>query len=317
LFDKNVQLFTCSPLISGSVLESLFFEWKILQKKLQLCAMQIKKWTNLGFDDYALIDAGNGQKLERWGNVHTIRPEVQAYFQPAYSSTQWQQKNQLQFIEERQQSGKWMGEPKSWMIAYKNIQVQLKCTQFKHLGIFPEQSVNWQFLEENLGPGKRFLNLFAYTGMASLVARSVGAEVVHVDSVKHLITWAKENMELSGLDGIKWVHEDALKFAQRELKRGNLYDGIVMDPPAWGIGAKGEKWKIEDKLPDLLEIASKLLQKKGFLILNTYSPRVNFETLNVLSQRFFSDAKIELGELYTQSTSKKKLFHGHLLRIIC
>ena len=278
--------------------------------------MQVKKWINEGFSDYELVDAGGGLKFERWKNVHTIRPELQAYFKPEHSLSEWKNKSNLEFSEEKNQSGVWKGEPNSWHINYENLTLKLECTKFKHVGIFPEQAINWTYIKSHLDASKRFLNLFAYTGVASLVARSTGAEVVHVDSVKHLISWAKENMELSNLSEIKWVLEDALKFAQREAKRGNKYDGIVMDPPAWGIGAKGEKWKIEQKLPELIEVASQLLNPGGFLILNTYSPRVSIETIRAITETNFPESNMEIGELWSVSTTKKRLFHGHLMRIV-
>ena len=273
--------------------------------------MKIMKWLSKGFDGYQLIDAGGGKKFERWGEMYTVRPEVHAYFKSGEPFEKWNTYNPLVFDETK---GKWLNEQFEWQIQFNNLTFNLETTKFKHVGIFPEQQINWSFIESNLKPKQRFLNLFAYTGAASLVARSKGAEVIHVDSVKQLISWAKKNMSDSGLDGIKWVHEDALKFAQRELKRGNKYHGIVMDPPAWGIGAKGEKWKIEDKLPDLIETAHALLEKNGFLILNTYSPRVSTDNIKKIATKYFSEDKLEIGELWTETNTGKQLFHGHLLR---
>jgi 23S rRNA (cytosine1962-C5)-methyltransferase len=276
--------------------------------------MQIKKWINKGFDEYELIDAGGGKKLERWGDMVTVRPELQAYFKSGKSFSEWNNLNPLTFEEVEGRKGKWKCKPTKWEFKVNELTIQLETTTFKHIGIFPEQHVNWSFLTKELNTSKRFLNLFAYTGVASLVARSTGAEVTHVDSVKQLISWARKNMELSQLDGIKWVHEDALKFAQREVKRRNTYDGIVMDPPAWGIGAKGEKWKIEDQLPLLIETAATLLSKNGFLIINTYSPRVDLKQIYAIATRYFKKENIEIGELWTETSTGKELFHGHLLR---
>jgi len=273
--------------------------------------MKIMKWFTKGFEEYELIDAGGGKKFERWGEMHTVRPELQAYFKSEESYEKWGTHNPLVFDEAK---GKWLCEQSEWQINFNNLTFNLETTKFKHVGIFPEQQINWSFIETNIKPNQRFLNLFAYTGAASLVARNRGAEVVHVDSVKQLISWAKKNMMDSNLDGIKWVHEDALKFAQREVKRGNKYHGIVMDPPAWGLGAKGEKWKIEDKLPDLIETAHSLLEKRGFLILNTYSPRVSLEKIKQIAIKYFTEDKLELGELWSETKTGKQLFHGHLLR---
>jgi len=220
--------------------------------------MATKKSYSECWDDYELIDAGGGKKLERWGNVITIRPEVQAYFQSAKPFSEWYELANWEFIATGQ-SGKWKclkkGSPNRWTIRYKKLSFILELTKFKHIGLFPEQRINWDLIDNKLNESHRFLNLFAYTGAASCVARYTGAETFHVDSVKQLISWARENMEASRILNIKWVHEDALKFAQREVKRGNHYKGIIMDPPAWGIGAKGEKWKLEEKIDELMATA--------------------------------------------------------------
>jgi len=204
------------------------------------------------WQDYELIDAGGGKKLERWGKIITIRPEVQAYFKSEKTFVEWNELAHFEFVSSGAQSGQWKtlkkDTPLIWEIVYQSIKVQLELTKFKHIGLFPEQRINWDYISSHLSSEKRFLNLFAYTGAASSLAKATGAETVHVDSVKQLITWAKTNQDLSCLHDIKWVHEDALKFAEREIKRCNKYDGIIMDPPAWGIGTKGEKWKLEDKL---------------------------------------------------------------------
>lgn len=274
------------------------------------------KWICPSFDQYELIDAGGGKKLERFGNQYTVRPETQAYFKSGLSYQEWKNYNPLVFLEEKGIKGKWLCPHTDWRIDIDGISLNLETTKMKHIGVFPEQYVNWKFISEHLSEGKRFLNLFAYTGAASLIARQTGAEVIHVDSVKQLISWAKSNMLDSKLTDIKWVLEDALKFAQREVKRGNKYDGIIMDPPAWGIGAKGEKWKIEEKLPLLIQLASELLDTKGFLILNTYSPRVTLTDLNAMALTYFKQSEIELGELWSNANSGKELFHGYLLRAV-
>ena len=272
-----------------------------------------------GWEDYELIDAGGGKKLERWGEVITIRPEVQAYFKSELSHSEWTKKAHFEFIAKGGQTGEWKhlkpGLSNDWIINYKSLKFQLELTKFKHVGLFPEQRINWDFIASKLSTEKRFLNLFAYTGAASCIARSTGAETVHVDSVKQLIGWAKNNQDLSQLENIKWVHEDALKFADREAKRGNKYDGIIMDPPAWGIGAKNEKWKLEDKLASLFLSISQILDAKGFLILNTYSPTITLKDIQLLAKRYFSDYTYEIKELWMISTSGKKLYYGNLLRI--
>ena len=271
------------------------------------------------WDQYELIDAGGGKKLERWGNVITIRPEVQAYFKSELPFAEWNKMANWEFIPSAGQSGKWKclkkGSPSEWKISYKRMQFQLQITQFKHLGLFPEQRTNWDYIDENLNTDAKFLNLFAYTGAASCIARNRGAETFHVDSVKQLITWAKTNMELSRLLNIKWVHEDALKFAERENKREHRYDGIIMDPPAWGLGAKGEKWKLEDKIDNLIAVSRDLMADNAFLIVNTYSPTFTIEMLAELVELYCEGLQTDLSELWMKTTTGKELYFGNLLRV--
>ena len=175
------------------------------------------------------------------------------------------------------------GMPEQWRIDYRyrgmSLRMRLGLTSFKHVGVFPEQGENWNFiydsvaeLKARLGREPRVLNLFAYTGGASLAARSAGAEVTHVDSVRQVVTWARENMEASGLDGIRWVVEDAMKFVRREVRRGRSYDGIILDPPAYGRGPEGEKWVLGQDIGPMLECCTRLLSATdGFLVLNLYS----------------------------------------------
>ncbi|MGZ5525829.1 MAG: class I SAM-dependent methyltransferase [Methylomonas sp.] len=270
--------------------------------------------------DYELLDAGDGKKLERWGKVITIRPEIQADFKPGWPYAQWLDIAHWEFEEQSSTQGRWLNiklnAPEQWLIAYGNLNFGLKLTKFKHVGLFPEQQANWRFIKERVSAGQKILNLFAYTGAASLVARDAGADVVHVDSIKQLITWANENKERSRLSDIKWVHEDALKFAQRELKRGNKYDGIIMDPPAWGLGAKGEKWKLENHLAGLIETAYGLMNPGAFLILNTYSPKVDLADLAESAGQYFSASQLDIKQLWMLTKTGKELYYGNLLRAI-
>ncbi len=272
-----------------------------------------------GWEHYELIDAGGGKKLERWGDIITIRPEVQAYFNSVKSFDEWAQLAHWEFVPKGKTTGEWkrrkLNAPEKWSVSYEGLSFQLHLTKFKHIGLFPEQRANWDFIRDFLAEDDRFLNLFAYTGAASLMAQNCGAEVLHVDSVKQLIGWARENMELSGLSNIKWVHEDALKFAKREVKRGHSFSGIIMDPPAWGIGAKKEKWKLEDKLDELMEAAASLIGKSGFLILNTYSPKVSLEMLRSLADKHFNHQTYQVSELWMKTTTGKELYYGNLLRV--
>ena len=280
--------------------------------------MKPQKLFTEGWEDYELIDAGGGKKLERWGKTLTIRPERQAYFQSAEQHTEWRKKAHFEFVSNDGQSGKWKtlkGGPKEWEVRYGSLKFQLALTKFKHVGLFTEQRTNWDFIEKHINSDSNLLNLFAYTGAMSCVARRKGAETLHVDSVKQLISWASKNMELSKLMNIKWVHEDALKFVNRLQKREQKFDAIVMDPPAWGIGAKKEKWKLEDKLDELLGASASILKDDGVLVLNTYSPKVELKTIESLADLYFPEQHKKVMELWMKSTSGKELYHGNILRV--
>lgn len=272
------------------------------------------------WNDYELLDAGDGKKLERWGKILTIRPDVQAYFKPGKPYSEWRTLAHWEFIETDKHSGVWHslreGTPTSWEIGYHGLRFRLELTRFKHVGLFPEQRCNWDFISQHMPAKGRLLNLFAYTGAASCIARQTGAETLHVDSVKQLLTWAHNNMQRSGLADIKWVREDALKFVERELKRGRYYDGILMDPPAWGLGKKGEKWKLEHKLEALVEGVQGLLNAHGFLILNTYSPTIGLGELTRLAHRYFQPQQCEVCELWMQTSTGKDLYYGNVLRVV-
>ncbi len=273
-------------------------------------------------ENYELIDAGGGRKLERWGSVTTIRPEHQAYFGAVLSRKEWSNLADWEFIPKTEGSlqGNWkklnQQAPEEWLFSSANLVFNLKITNNKHLGLFPEQQINWEFLSNNLSDTKRFLNAFAYTGAASLFGRKTGAEVIHCDSVKTMLDWGRQNQEASNLDGIKWVHEDALKFIQREVKRGNKYDIIQLDPPAWGLGAKGEKWKLEELLGTLIGEAIQILSKSGVLILNTYSPKVDIAFIQKITKELaIPNKQIENSELWFKTTSGKELYYGIVTRI--
>lgn len=272
-------------------------------------------------ENYELIDAGGGRKLERWGEIVTIRPEHQAYFPAVLSLAEWQQQAHWEFIPQKPNSinGTWKclkkGTPEQWLYRYMGVSANLETNSNKHIGVFPEQHYNWTYIRESLSEGQRFLNLFAYTGMASLIGRTTGAEVTHVDSMRGTLDKARQNMESSGLSDIKWVLEDALKFVKREVKRGNKYDLVQMDPPAWGLGAKGEKWQIEALLPTLLEEGMELLNPEGRLIINTYSPRVEQKEMERLIARLPKMKSAEVNELWMKSTTGKVLYFGIVARL--
>lgn len=272
------------------------------------------------WEDYELLDAGSDKKLERWGKTITIRPDRNAYFKPVWDSKKWRELAHFEFKEQTSTKGEWValkeGVPTDWNITFKGLVFSLKLTSFKHVGVFPEQKINWEFLQSKLNKGDRFLNLFGYTGGASVVAKKAGADVFHCDSVRQINQWAKANMELSNLSDIHWVVEDALKFAQREVKRGHKYKGIIMDPPAFGLGAKKERWKIETLFPKLIEVASQLLEKDGFLIANTYSPRLKLNDIKMVVDNHFSHKKIEINTLCVKTKTGKTIEYGELTRVM-
>ncbi len=283
--------------------------------------------TPTAWNDYELIDSGDFEKLERFGQYITIRPEPQALWDKTLTRQEWEKQAHVRFVPKSSSSGEWKKlkeMPDQWKISYsfignshwkKNestqIAFRLGLTSFKHVGVFPEQAVNWEYIHNTISSMKtikpKFLNLFAYTGGASLAAKAAGADVTHVDSIKQVVTWAKENMELSELDNIRWVVEDALKFVKREEKRGNKYNGIILDPPAFGHGPNGEKWKLEENINAMIKGVLNLLdEQEHFLILNAYS--LGFSSLileNLLKQK--AGKKIETGELYLLSRSSNKL----------
>ncbi len=242
--------------------------------------------------DYELIDSGGGAKLERFGDRVVARPEPQALWRPSLPADEWARLADATFHRDpgSEERGRWQlkpGVPERWTMGYEHgsmrLRMRLALTGFKHLGVFPEQAANWDFIHDTLREmdggtaERRVLNLFAYTGGATLAARSAGADVTHVDSVRQTVAWARENAELSGLGdapdegSVRWIVDDALKFVRREVRRGNLYDGIVLDPPAYGRGPDGEKWVLEQGLDEMLELCAALLKPHGFLVLNLYS----------------------------------------------
>lgn len=293
--------------------------------------------TPTNFSDYALIDCGNFWKLERFGQFITIRPEPQAVWDPSLPMSEWEKLAHVKFVPKSSSSGEWKKlkpMPDQWVIRYEKngreqaikakpesgeIRLRMGLTSFKHVGVFPEQAVNWDYINESIGRMKtgtpRFLNLFAYTGGASLAARAAGADTFHLDSIKQVVSWARENMELSNLQDIRWIVEDALKFVKREVKRGSKYNGIILDPPAYGHGPAGEKWKLEDNLNELMKNVLQLLdEKQHFLILNAYSLGFSSMILENLVQQNFKPRNTEIGELYLQDSFGKKLPLGAFAR---
>lgn len=270
-----------------------------------------------------MVDCGGFEKLERFGRYVTVRPEPQAIWHKSLPEEEWERMASAVFRRDAnsEERGRWLlgaGMPEQWRIDYRyrgmSLRMRLGLTSFKHVGVFPEQGENWNFiydsvaeLKARLGREPRVLNLFAYTGGASLAARSAGAEVTHVDSVRQVVTWARENMEASGLDGIRWVVEDAMKFVRREVRRGRSYDGIILDPPAYGRGPEGEKWVLGQDIGPMLECCTRLLSATdGFLVLNLYS--MGFSALlakSIVGQLFPVPSAEEFGELFFYDRSEK------------
>ena len=253
---------------------------------------------------HALLDSGAGEKLERYGEVVLSRPDPQALWRKRLDARAWQRAD-LVFVRESDRGGRWERRtervPAEWPMAFGRARFWVRPTPFKHVGVFPEQAPNWSWMEERLaaaGPGARVLNLFGYTGVASLLARLAGAEVTHVDASRLALDWARRNAQESGLgpEGMRWVLEDALAFARREARRGARYAGILLDPPHYGRGPKGEKWQLETGLAPLLEACRECLAERSFLCLSSYAVGYTALSLwNLLAE--LGAGALEAGEL--------------------
>lgn len=281
--------------------------------------------------DYELLDSGRGAKLERFGEYVLARPEPKALWDKSMSDAEWDRLAHTRFTPGagfgkagKEDSGTWerlRNMPDQWWIRYNGgpkFSLRLGLTSFKHVGVFPEQAANWDYIfrqtsdiAAKTGSRPKVLNLFAYTGAASLAAKCAGADVTHLDSVRQVVTWAHENQDRSGLRDIRWVVEDAMKFAGREARRGNLYQGIILDPPAYGHGPDGEKWKLDECLFDMMKTVGKILAPgNSFLVLNLYSN--GFSAIlgeTVVRQAFglTSDTALESGELVIMDRFGKNL----------
>ncbi len=297
--------------------------------------------------DYELIDSGGLEKLERFGKYILARPEPQAVWSKAMTEADWESmlharyrrvKGLSQGKTDNFDKGEWIRKksmPDQWMISYSyndmNLRFRLGLTAFGHVGIFPEQSENWNYIYDTIthqlssspihqlpNSPARVLNLFAYTGGASLAARAAGADVVHVDSVKPVVNWAREMMESSGLKDIHWVVEDALKFVKREVKRGNTYQGIILDPPAYGRGPDGEKWLLEESINEMVMLCKSLLgPEHGFFLMSLYSMGLSSLVAESLIHTHFKlSGHPESGELFFQDQGGRKLPLGTYIRFL-
>ncbi len=293
--------------------------------------MERKDLTTTDWQDYELLDSGNGAKLERYGDVIVSRPETQAIWKPLRPEL-W---NSAQAIFEwKDGKSKWQKKgtvPQSWPVAWRDITFTARLTSFKHTGIFPEQAANWEWIGElvqkltklslvnpQVKPAEslakeppKVLNLFGYTGIASVVAAQAGAAVTHIDASKQSLDWAHDNARLSGIpEGqIKYLFEDAAAFAKREVRRGNKYDGIILDPPAFGRGAKGEVWKVEEQLQDLIATTKELLSDKpgSFYLLNGYAAGYNAQSFAQLVESIFGDVNGNFGDLSIQESDSNRV----------
>lgn len=235
-------------------------------------------WIAESWKDYQVIDCSKGEKLERWGDYLLIRPDPQVIWDTKRTHTDWKKPN-ARYHRSAKGGGQWefFDLPEQWTVRYKDLLFNLKPFSFKHTGLFPEQAVNWDWCQEKIraaGRPVRLLNLFAYTGGATLAAAQAGAAVTHVDASKGMVSWAKENATSSGLSqaSIRWLVDDCVKFVEREIRRGNHYDAIIMDPPSYGRGPKGEIWKIEDSIHPLIQLCVQLLSREPlFFLVNSYT----------------------------------------------
>lgn len=235
-------------------------------------------WPADQWKEYEVLDTSEGEKLERWGDYILVRPDPQVIWNTPKTHKGWRKRN-AHYHRSAKGGGEWefFDLPKQWEIHYKKLTFQLKPFSFKHTGLFPEQAANWDWFSEKIlraGRPVKVLNLFAYTGGATLAAAWAGAGVTHVDASKGMVTWARENARSSGLEDapIRWIVDDCMKFVEREIRRGNHYDGIIMDPPSYGRGPKGEIWKIEDAVHPLVKSCSMLLSDRPlFFLINSYT----------------------------------------------
>jgi 23S rRNA (cytosine1962-C5)-methyltransferase len=238
-------------------------------------------WIAENWKDYEIIDTSEGEKLERWGKYILLRPDPQVIWNTEKKAPEWKKLN-AHYHRSKSGGGEWefIKLPEQWSIDYGELNFNLKPFTFKHTGLFPEQAVNWDWFSEKIrnrienGGEVKVLNLFAYTGGATLAAAAAGAKVTHVDASKGMVTWAKENAVSSGLGDapVRWLVDDCVKFVEREIRRGNRYDGIIMDPPSYGRGPKGEIWKLEDKIHPFIQLCSQLLSDEPlFFLVNSYT----------------------------------------------
>ena len=264
--------------------------------------------------DYEIIDMADGEKLERWGNIILVRPDPQIIWKDKSFSNKWKNIN-AKYNRSKTGGGSWEyvnNLPKAWQIKYKELTFNIKPMGFKHTGLFPEQAVNWDWMInkiKNAGREIKVLNLFAYTGGATVACGYAGASVCHVDSSKGMVAWAKENVISSGLEKrpIRYIVDDVNKFVNREIRRGNKYDAIIMDPPSYGRGANGEVWQFENDIADLVQLCTKVLSDKPlFFLINSYTTGISSKVLeNIIRLNIKNKGKISSGEIGLPMSNSK------------
>ena len=258
--------------------------------------------------DYTIIDMANGEKLEKWGDITLVRPDPQIIWKEKTYPNKWKNIN-ARYNRSKSGGGSWEYKnklPQSWNIKYKNLTFNIKLMGFKHTGLFPEQAVNWDWMIEKIKKEQRqikVLNLFAYTGGATVACLSAGASVCHVDSSKGMVTWAKENVKASNLENkpVRYIVDDVIKFVNREIRRGNKYDAIIMDPPSYGRGTNGEVWQFEENIDNLVQLCTNVLEEKPlFFLINSYTTGISSKVLeNILkiNMKNIKNGKFTSGEI--------------------
>lgn len=270
--------------------------------------------------DYELIDCGNEKKLERFGDIVLIRPEISAQETPKLKYNEWEKMADASFVEEEKIWIKHKNkEFKDWFLPYKELHLQLKLTSFKHIGIFPEQVLNWDYISQasnSFSNTPKFLNLFGYTGVSSLVAAANNYKVTHVEALKQIINWGKQQALTNNITCIRWIVDDVLSFIERENRRKNKYNFIIIDPPAIGYGKGGKRWVFEKDIMTLLKIVNQLLENQAIVILNLYSHSITEKFSHKLILEYFKDFKIETNsKILGKSSYGNTIDHGNLMRL--
>ena len=278
--------------------------------------------------DYKILDTGNGMKLEQVGPYRLIRPAMNAFWEPSLPQKEWNKNIRGIFTRNSKGSGKWTwkngGVPESWTISFAGVKIIVKPTNFGHLGFFAEHLKSWNWVNEHIkksGSELKILNLFAYSGVGSLAMAKAGAKVCHLDAAKGMIQWGRESLEQNTdiPNTIRWITDDVIKFLNREIRRGNKYNGIVMDPPSFGRGAQGQIWKMEENINELLSLCSQVIDRKNqhFVILSCHTPGFSPIVLERLLQKHFrGNAELASGEMTMQEESGALLPAGNFARIV-